>query len=143
MRAVIAFTSGILFGIGLTVSQMINPEKVLNFLDFAAVTRSGWDPSLALVMLGALIATFVGYKLTFHRRQPLLAPAFQVPTRQDIDVRLIAGAALFGLGWGMVGFCPGPAMAALSTGSGKAWLFVAAMGVGMGLHHFVCERRGA
>ncbi|MCP5364396.1 MAG: YeeE/YedE family protein [Hyphomicrobiales bacterium] len=143
MRVVIAFTSGILFGIGLTVSQMINPEKVLDFLDFAAVTRGGWDPSLALVMLGALIATFIGYKLTFRRRQPLLAPTFQVPTRQDIDVRLITGAALFGLGWGLVGFCPGPALAALSTGTAKPWLFVAAMAVGMGLYHFVFERRGA
>jgi uncharacterized protein len=134
MRLFVAFVAGSCFGIGLTVSQMINPPKILSFLDVGAIASGAWDPSLALVMAGALAVTYVGYALTLRRRQPLLTPAFELPTRRDIDVRLLTGSAIFGLGWGMVGFCPGPALAALATGSGKALIFIAAMLLGMVLH---------
>jgi hypothetical protein len=140
MQTLLAFLAGLLFGAGLTVSQMIAPPKILDFLDFAGIARGTWDPSLALVMAGALLVTYVGYRLTLLRNSPLLAPSFALPTRKDIDFRLIAGSALFGLGWGMVGFCPGPALAALATGTGKAFLFVAAMLSGMSLHRFIFER---
>jgi len=143
MRVFFAFTTGIVFGVGLTVSQMINPDKILNFLDFTAVTNGTWDPSLALVMFAALVVTSVGYRLTFRRRRPLLEPTFQVPSRKDIDIRLISGAVLFGTGWGMVGFCPGPALSALTTSSAKAWLFVGAMIVGMWFYHHVFDRKSA
>jgi|APTNR8051073442_1049403.scaffolds.fasta_scaffold05222_7 hypothetical protein len=140
MRLFVAFVTGSLFGVGLTVSHMIDPPKILSFLDVAAIARGAWDPSLALVMAGALTVTYVGYALALRRRQPLLAPAFALPTRRDIDVRLVAGSALFGLGWGLVGFCPGPALAAVATGSGKALVFVAAMLSGMGFYRHFFER---
>lgn len=140
MRTLIAFLAGLLFGAGLTVSRMINPAKILDFLDVAGIARGAWDPSLALVMGAALFVTTIGYRLTLLRNSPLLAPTFALPTRKDIDLRLIVGSALFGLGWGMVGFCPGPALAALATGAGKAFLFVAAMLLGMGVHRLLFER---
>lgn len=141
MRAVAGFLAGFLFGIGLTVSHMISPAKVLDFLDFAGSVRGTWDPSLALVMAGALLVSAVGYRLVFrYRAKPLLVPSFAVPTRKDIDLRLVAGSALFGLGWGMAGMCPGPALSALATGSGKVFLFVAAMLAGMAAHRLVFAR---
>jgi len=125
-----AFGIGLLFGLGLTVSQMINPAKVLNFLDLAGQ----WDPSLALVMAGALAVTALGYRLVLAKEAPLFAGRFAVPTRRDVDPRLIAGSALFGIGWGLAGFCPGPAITALGLGRLDVLLFVAAMAAGMGLH---------
>lgn len=129
-RQAAGFAAGILFGVGLTISGMISPAKVLAFLDVAGA----WDPSLALVMAGALFATFIGYRLVLRRPAPLLAPSFSLPTGRAIDGRLIAGAAMFGAGWGLAGFCPGPAIAALVTGSLKAAAFVVAMAIGMRLH---------
>ena len=137
MRAILAsLFCGMLFGAGLAVSGMINPAKVLNFLDFAGT----WDPTLALVMGGALIVTIPGYLLVRRLGEPLLGGTFHLPTRRDIDPRLIGGAILFGLGWGLAGFCPGPAFAALSTGHAMVVVFVVAMAVGMVAFHVLAER---
>jgi uncharacterized membrane protein YedE/YeeE len=129
----ISLLVGILFGAGLTVSQMINPAKVVNFLDFAG----NWDPTLAVVMVGALVGAIPGFMITSRRPAPLLGGTFQIPSRQDIDVRLLGGATLFGIGWGLSGFCPGPAIAALSSGLWPVFVFVAAMIVGMLLFRLV------
>jgi hypothetical protein len=118
---------GILFGAGLAISQMMNPAKVIAFLDFAG----DWDPTLALVMIGALIASAPGFALAKKRAAPAFGGAFHIPARRDIDMPLVAGAALFGVGWGLSGFCPGPALAALGTGIGPVFAFVAAMLAGM------------
>lgn len=136
-----AFVSGLLFGAGLAVSRMIDPAVVLAFLDVGALPTGGWDPSLALVMAGALAVAFLGYRLVFRRRRPWLAPAFGLPTGRRVDGRLLAGAALFGLGWGLVGYCPGPAIAGLGIGVGETWAFVAAMLTGMVAHRLVPGRR--
>lgn len=127
MAALVSFLAGALMGLGLAVSGMINPAKVLNFLDIAG----HWDPTLAAVMAAALATAALGYRLVFRRRGPLFAPAFALPTRRAIDAPLIAGAALFGLGWGLAGFCPGPAIAALTSLRIEPFVFVAAMAVGM------------
>ena len=127
-----AFAAGLVFGLGLTISQMINPEKVLGFLDLFGA----WDPTLAFVMGGALLVTLPGYRLLRGRTAPLFADRFRMPERSDIDRTLIGGSAVFGLGWGLGGFCPGPALSALSTGRLDALIFVAAMIAGMALHRF-------
>ena len=126
-QSLAALASGLLFGIGLTVSQMVNPAKVLNFLDLAG----NWDPSLAFVLAGAVATAALGFRLVRRRTVPLLAGAFQLPTTRDIDRRLVLGAALFGIGWGLVGLCPGPAVAALSLDPGRVALFILAMLAGM------------
>jgi uncharacterized membrane protein YedE/YeeE len=141
--AVVALFAGLLLGAGLTVSQMVNPAKVLAFLDFAAAPAGGWDPSLALVMAGALLVALAGYRAASRREQPICATTFSLPTRRDIDWRLLAGAALFGIGWGLVGYCPGPAIAGVTLGSGKAAIFVASMLAGMAVYHFLTEKRSA
>lgn len=125
-RDVVALLAGVLFGAGLSVSQMINPQKVQAFLDLAG----DWDPSLALTMAGALLVTAIGYRLVLKRPRPLLGDAFQLPAQQLIDRRLLLGAALFGIGWGLGGYCPGPAIAALALGTLEPWLFMGAMLVG-------------
>lgn len=118
---------GLLFGLGLIVSGMSNPAKVLNFLDLFGT----FDPSLAFVMGGAVVVAFIGFRLVLRRERPLMAPRFQLPTRTDIDARLIVGPALFGLGWGLGGFCPGPAFTALGLAAPGTLAFVPAMLVGM------------
>ncbi len=135
-----AFVAGLLFGAGLTVSRMIDPAVVLAFLDLGAITEGTWDARLAFVMAGALAVTTVGYRLVLKRRTPLFAPAFLLPTKRAIDWRLITGAAIFGGGWGLVGYCPGPAVAGLLLGVAKTWIFVAAMLVGMAIYHWLFER---
>ena len=130
---VAAFASGLLFGLGLTVSEMINPAKVLAFLDIFG----GWDPSLAFVMGGAVAASALGSFVAKRRGVPVLAPKLELPTRRDIDGRLVGGAALFGIGWGLVGLCPGPALAGLPVGPSQVLVFVAAMIAGMVLFRFV------
>ncbi|QJE72825.1 YeeE/YedE family protein [Aerophototrophica crusticola] len=130
MRALAALIAGLLFGLGLTLSGMLDPAKVLGFLDLAGA----WDPTLAAVLAGAVGVTLAATPLVLRRRSPLFAPSFQLPTRQDIDAPLLLGSALFGVGWGLVGFCPGPALAALSVVPGKASLFVLSMLAGMALH---------
>jgi hypothetical protein len=129
--------AGLLFGVGLTVSSMISPAKVLAFLDIAAIADGRWDPSLALVLAGALGTTALGYAPVLRRKAPLVAPRFALPTATAIDARLVVGAVLFGIGWGLVGLCPGPALAGLSQGSGKTFLFVAALFAGIGAHRLL------
>lgn len=126
-RNLIALLAGLVFGLGLVISQMINPAKVIAFLDLFG----NWDPSLAFVMGAAMIVTAIGYRLVWKRARPVLADRFQVPGNKKVDARLGAGAVLFGLGWGLVGLCPGPAIAALTVGGIPALIFLAAMAVGM------------
>lgn len=126
-RIALALAAGTLFGLGLAVSQMTNPDKVLNFLDLTGQ----WDPSLALVMTGALAVSVPGY--AWVRRRGALSACgdpLQMPAATRIDARLLAGSALFGIGWGIAGYCPGPALANLAHGTTEALLFVAALLVG-------------
>ena len=104
---------GIIFGCGLTISNMINPNKILNFLDITG----NWDPSLALVMLSAFIVTWIGFKFVLTRSRPVLTNKFFLPEKTKIDFRLIFGSALFGVGWGISGYCPGPGITAIVLGS--------------------------
>ena len=127
MRLTTAFIIGLIFGVGISLSGMANPAKVLNFFDIAGT----WDPSLALVMGGALATAFVGYRLVFRRPAPVLDGGFHLPTATVIDARLIGGSALFGVGWGISGFCPGGALPALGTGGGDVFAFVAALIAGL------------
>lgn len=122
-----ALVSGLLFGMGLTVSRMIDPSKVIGFLDVAG----DWDPSLAFVMGGALLVTVPAFWLAKKRLKTVIGLDISLPTRNDIDTPLILGAVLFGVGWGLGGFCPGPALSALSFGLLKPLVFVGAMVVGM------------
>lgn len=128
LRSLVALAAGLLFGLGLTVSGMINPAKVLNFLDLAG----HWDPSLAFVMAGAIPVAAIGFALARRRAAPLYAAGFSGPTKTQVDAPLVSGAILFGIGWGLVGYCPGPALASLGFGNWRTLLFVAAMLVGMG-----------
>lgn len=125
-----AFGAGLLFGIGLWLSGMANPRKVLNFLD----VTGNWDPTLLLVMAGAVAVTMVAFRMVTKRAKPLVAPRFLVPTSNDIDAPLLIGAALFGVGWGIGGYCPGPALTALSNLTVEVFVFVAAMALGGMLH---------
>lgn len=122
-----AFTCGVIFSFGLGIGGMTNPQKVIDFLDFFG----SWDPSLAFVMGGALGVNALAYLLIRGRDRPLFAPDFHVPTRKDFDFRLVAGAALFGGGWGLSGFCPGPALTTLGAASEGAAIFVVSMIAGM------------
>ena len=126
-RLIPAFLIGLLFGLGIVISGMGNPAKVLNFFDFAGT----WDPSLIFVMGGALAVTFIGYRFVLARNRPLADERFHVPTSRTIDARLIGGAAVFGVGWGMAGFCPGGALPVIGTGRIEVLLFVAAMIAGI------------
>jgi uncharacterized membrane protein YedE/YeeE len=136
MRMIVALFSGALFGLGLAVSGMINPAKVIGFLDLAGE----WDPTLAFVMGGALLVTIPAFRLILGRQRPILAGDFALPAESTLDTRLLGGAALFGVGWGLSGFCPGPAVAALVTGLAPVVAFVAAMMAGMALYAWVFER---
>jgi uncharacterized protein len=133
----VAILCGVLFGAGLVVSDMVNPARVLAFLDVAGA----WDPSLALVLGGALIPSSLAYLIRRRMAAPIVATRFDVPTGRTIDRRLITGAALFGVGWGVVGLCPGPAIAALTTGRWQILLFVAAMVGGMALFRILHDRQ--
>ncbi len=137
-RIVAALASGLLFGLGLTVSGMINPAKVIAFLDIAG----HWDPSLALVMGGAIPVAAMGFALARRRAAPVCADAFASPTKTRLDLRLCAGAILFGIGWGLAGYCPGPALASLAFGGARTFVFVAAMLVGMGAFQMVDRAMG-
>lgn len=124
-----ALLAGLIFGLGLTISEMVNPAKVLAFLDLFG----NWDPSLAFVMGAALLVTAIGYRIAWARPKPVFADQFQVPGNRQIDQRLAVGAVLFGIGWGLVGLCPGPAISALTFGGTQIYVFLASMGAGMAL----------
>jgi uncharacterized membrane protein YedE/YeeE len=122
----IALLCGIIFGIGLSLSQMINPNKVLNFLDITGK----WDPSLIFVMMGALAVAFVSFKWILKRPAPILAESFHISRKSSVDETLILGAAIFGIGWGMSGYCPGPAVAGLGLLSFESVVMVLAIYLG-------------
>ena len=130
LRTLAALVSGLVFGLGLAVSGMMNPAKVIGFLDVAG----DWDPTLAFVMVGALLVAVPAYRFIPKRPRPVLEEGFSLPTKKALDAPLVGGSALFGVGWGLVGFCPGPAVAALGTGLAPVFAFVAAMLAGMALH---------
>jgi uncharacterized membrane protein YedE/YeeE len=140
MPVLVQFAIGLLFGIGLVIAGMSNPAKVLNFLDLGAIPGGGWDPSLAFVMGGAIAVTFTGFKLVLRRPQPVFGGKFHLPGATGIDARIIVGPAIFGVGWGLAGFCPGPAFTALTTGGTPALIFVAAMLLGMGSARWLADR---
>jgi uncharacterized membrane protein YedE/YeeE len=122
------FLAGVVFAVGLCVSGMTQPSKIVGFLDFVG---GKWDPSLTMVMAGAVTSYFILSRLILTRPAPVLAKEFSLPKRLDIDWQLIAGATLFGVGWGMVGFCPGPALVASVSGNTQVLIFVLAMATGM------------
>lgn len=136
MYTLSAFVVGLLFGMGLILSGMANPEKVLGFLDLAGA----WDPSLALVMAGAIAVGSLAFGLARSRTRSLLGAEMKLPTARDVDRRLVLGSIVFGVGWGIAGFCPGPALTASGMGESKAILFVLAMLAGMATYE-VLERR--
>jgi len=127
MRAIAGLFCGLIFGIGLVVSGMSDPAKVLNFLDLAGT----WDPSLAFVLGGAVVVTFIGYRLVQKRPHPAFGEQFHMPSVRDVDASLLTGAACFGLGWGIGGFCPGPAVTSLMLHAEGTIVFVLCMLVGM------------
>lgn len=127
MRLIPAFLIGLIFGTGIALSGMANPAKVLNFFDLFG----SWDPSLAFVMGGALVVTFIGYRIVLGRPAPALVVRFHIPTARQIDARLVGGAAVFGIGWGIAGVCPGGALPALGTGRIEILVFVAALIAGI------------
>lgn len=125
-----AAASGLLFGAGLYVSQMVNPLKVLRFLDFGGIPSGGWDPSLAFVMVPAVIVMFVAVRISRRRSTPLFDRRFFSPEFDRVDARLVTGAALFGIGWGMSGICPGPAIALIAFLPQNLWIFLVALALG-------------
>lgn len=135
-RPLAALAAGLLFGLGLALSGMLDPARVQGFLDVGGA----WDPSLVFVLGGAVTVSALGYAVSRGLRAPALAGAFDLPPRRPVDRPLVLGAALFGIGWGLSGFCPGPAVAALSTGAVPVLVFVAAMLAGMAIHDLM--RRG-
>lgn len=128
-RILVALLSGVLFGVGLAVSRMVDPDKVLGFLD----VTGDWDPSLGLVLGGALVVTGLAFRVVLDRPRPVLAQRFSLPDRTAIDARLLGGAALFGIGWGLIGLCPGPAIASLAFGNFESLWFLIAMFSGLAL----------
>lgn len=132
-RAVVALVSGATFGIGLTLSGMVDPARVRGFLD----VFGSWNPALVFVLGGAVIVAAIGVAATRRMEHPMLDDAFHVPTATAIDARLLLGSAIFGIGWGIAGFCPGPALAALSYGTWPVAAFVTAMAIGMIAHDHV------
>jgi uncharacterized protein len=129
MRLLANLSAGLIFGLGLLISGMANPAKVQNFLDLAG----SFDPSLIFVMAGAVIVTFIGYRLVLRRTKPVLGEVFRIPARNDIDAALIAGPAVFGIGWALSGYCPGPAITSVPLLAKGTLIFVPAMIAGIGL----------
>ena len=137
MKNLLTLISGLLFGCGLLLSGMADPAKVQNFLDLFGT----WDPSLAFVMGGAIAVTMPGFWLVIRRNKPFFNDVFHLPSRTDLDARLITGAAIFGVGWGLGGFCPGPAITALPLAAEGTLIFVATMLTGMAASKYVLQRR--
>src|SRR6185312_2076315 len=129
-RLVVAFFCGLLFAVGLAISGMTHPTKVLAFLDFAGA----WDPSLAFVMAGGVLVNVIVFRVALRRGAPLLASRFALPDKRAIDARLLGGAAIFGIGWGLGGFCPGPAVVSVAGGAAPVIVFVVTMVAGMAIH---------
>lgn len=136
MHIIMALLVGLLFGVGLIISGMTDPGKVIGFLDLAG----NWDPSLGFVMGGAILVGLVAFRFASGRTRSLLGDVMRLPTSSQIDRRLVLGGLAFGAGWGLAGYCPGPALASLAGGSAKPWLFVAAMLAGMAIFALL-ERR--
>jgi len=139
VKTAIAFACGLVFGAGLTISGMAEPQKVLGFLD----VLGAWDPSLLVVMAAALVVACAGFAATRRRRTPLFAATAAWPPDRAVDAPLVGGAILFGIGWGIVGLCPGPAIADLSTGAPAVILFVVAMAAGMVVRNLTRRRHAA
>ncbi len=133
LRMLVNLFAGAFFGLGLAVSGMVDPAKVIGFLDVAG----DWDPTLAFVMGGALLVTIPAFRLIFKRPRPVLADEFELPTKKELDAQLLGGSALFGVGWGLSGFCPGPAVTALATGLTPVFAFVVAMLAGMAIYKWI------
>lgn len=131
-----ALAAGALFGVGLAMSGMTDPRRVLGFLDLFG----DFDPTLLFVLGGAAGTTVLLFRLVLRRGRPLWSGQFRIPDKRDVDARLLGGAALFGIGWGIAGYCPGPALAGLGIGSVEALWFVPAMLAGMGLHRLLARR---
>lgn len=136
LRNLSALVAGIIFGLGLTISQMVNPAKVLSFLDIFG----NWDPSLAFVMGGAMLVTTIGYKIVRKKKRPLFEEKFHIPTNKTIDARLAIGSVLFGVGWGLAGLCPGPAISALTIGGMPVLIFFVSMVAGFILFELYNKR---
>ena len=136
MQTLGAFVTGLIFGIGLIVSGMTDPSKVIGFLDIAG----RWDPSLAFVMVGAVVVGAIAYRYARMRTTAFLGGAMQIPAARSVDRRLVLGSLAFGAGWGLAGFCPGPAIVSLGAGQDKAYVFVLAMLAGMAVYE-MAERR--
>ena len=139
MRLATTYLIGLLFGTGIVLSGMANPAKVLNFFD----VFGAWDPSLMLVMGGAVVTTFIGYRLVLARSAPLIEPRFMLPTCTAIDARLLFGSGLFGIGWGIAGFCPGGALPAIGTGRTEVLVFVAGLVIGIVAARLVLANRAS
>ena len=137
MTSIAALLAGLLFGVGLMISGMANPAKVQGFLDIAG----RWDPTLAFVLAAALVPSALAYWLVRRMERPVMAAEFCIPQNRTVEARLLAGGALFGIGWGLVGLCPGPALAGLVFGVWQTWVFVAEMIAGMGLQRLYADLR--
>lgn len=137
MNLLTALISGLLFGLGLIASQMVNPNKVLNFLDISG----NWDPSLMLVMVGAIAVSFFAFKKAKNMRQTCIGENIVLPTQTKLDAQLIGGALIFGVGWGLAGYCPGPALVSLMYGYAQSIVFVIAMLFGMLVYEFAFGRK--
>ncbi|MCX5493961.1 YeeE/YedE family protein [Kaistia dalseonensis] len=138
-----ALVAGLIFGLGLAISGMTSPAKVKAFLDIGAMRSGGWDPSLAFVMAAAVIVTMAAVRIGHRRRQPLAAPSFSAPPARRIDARLVIGAAIFGIGWGLSGLCPGPAIADIVMAFPGILIFIVAMGLGATIVRLIGRSRGA
>lgn len=132
-----AYLAGAVFGLGISLSGMANPAKVINFFDVTGT----WDPSLAFVMGGAVLVTYFGYRVVLGKKSPLFEENFNLPLRKDIDSELLAGSSVFGIGWGLAGFCPGGALPAMGTGNTDVLMFVTALVIGMLLTLFLKKKR--
>lgn len=139
MQSMMAFVTGLLFGVGLILSGMSDPSKVIGFLDVAGL----WNPSLAFVMGGAVLIGFLAFQLAAKRPKALLGDVMRIPTATRIDRRLVLGGLTFGVGWGLAGYCPGPALVSLASGGSKPWLFAVAMVAGMALFEILERVPGA
>lgn len=133
MKMLLTYLIGLIFGVGISISGMANPAKVINFFDFAGT----WDPSLIFVMGGAVVVAFIGYRFVLKRPAPMFDKHFFLPARRDLDMQLIGGSAVFGIGWGIAGFCPGGALPALGTGRIEVFIFVAALLAGIFAAKFI------